>query len=338
MTWWNWERSSPRALEAVRPVDDRAVAGAAPVGGDLLGPLVRRVHGVGPADRVVVVGVRPAEVVEPRGHELRRLQRRGAVEVDHLVEGAVEGALGRGAVVPDDVVDEGVVEDPEVLERVDQPPDVVVGVLEEAGVDLHLADEHRLELLGHVVPGGDLVVALGELGVGGDHPERLLPLDGLLAQPVPALVELALVLVGPLLGHVVGGMGRAGREVDEERLVAHQRLLLLDPLDGPVGHVLHEVVALFGRLGGLDRDGAVVERRVVLVGLPADEPEEVLEPAAAGGPGVERAHRAGLPHRDLVALAELGRRVAVELQRLGQRGGGVGPDRVVARAPRWRSR
>ena len=27
-------------LEAARPVDDRAVAGAAPVGGDLLGPLV----------------------------------------------------------------------------------------------------------------------------------------------------------------------------------------------------------------------------------------------------------------------------------------------------------
>ena len=41
MTWWNWWRISPLRLDAVRPVDDRAVAGAAPVRGDLLGPLVR---------------------------------------------------------------------------------------------------------------------------------------------------------------------------------------------------------------------------------------------------------------------------------------------------------
>jgi hypothetical protein len=112
----------------------------------------------------------------------------------------VQGALGRGAVVPDDVVDQGVAEDPDVLQRVDQPPDAVVGVLQEAGVDLHLADQDRLELGGHVVPCRDLVVAVGELGVGGDHPEHLLPLDRLLAQPVPALVEPPPVPVGPLLG------------------------------------------------------------------------------------------------------------------------------------------
>ena len=235
-------------LEASWPVHDRRVAGAAPVGGHLLGPLVRGVHGMGPPDRVVVVGVRPAEVVQPRRHELRGLDRRGAVEVDHLVEGPVQGALGRGAVVPDDVVDERVAEDLQVLEGVDQPPDVVVGVLEEAGVDLHLADEHRPELLGHVVPGRDLVVAAGEIGVGGDDAELLLPLDRLLAQPVPALVEPAAVPVGPLLGDVVGGVGGAGGEVDEERLVAHQGLLLADPGDGLVGHVLHQVVALVGRL------------------------------------------------------------------------------------------
>ena len=57
-------RTSPLRRDAVRPVDDRAVAGAAPVGGDLLGPLVGRVHGVRPADRVVVVGVGAAELVD----------------------------------------------------------------------------------------------------------------------------------------------------------------------------------------------------------------------------------------------------------------------------------
>ena len=55
-----------------------------------------------------------------------------AVEHKHLVEGAVDRPFGGRAVVTDDVVDERVVEHAELVERVDQPPDVVVGVLEEA--------------------------------------------------------------------------------------------------------------------------------------------------------------------------------------------------------------
>ncbi len=53
----------------------------------------------------------------------------------------VHRALGRRPVVADDHVDQRVVEDAELLERVEQPADVVVGVVEEAGVDLHLAGE-----------------------------------------------------------------------------------------------------------------------------------------------------------------------------------------------------
>ena len=144
------------------------------------------------------------------------------------------------------------------------------------------------------------------------------------------------VLVGPLLRHVVRRVGRARREVDEERLVRHQRLLLADPADRPVGQVLGEVVALLGRRRRLDRRRAVVQRRIPLVVLAADEPVERLEPAAARRPRVERAHRRRLPHRHLVALAELRRRVAVQLQRHRQRRLGVRPQRAVARRRRRR--
>ncbi len=164
--------------EPARPVHDRAVARPAPVRGDLLRPLVGRVHRVRPADREVVVGRRCAELVDARRHELGRLERSGAVEHEHLVERSVDRALGGGAVVADDVVDERVLEDAEVVERVDQPPDVVVGVLEEAGVDLHLAREHRLELVGHVLPGGDLLVSCGQLRLRGNDAELLLARRG----------------------------------------------------------------------------------------------------------------------------------------------------------------
>src|SRR5215213_6872890 len=105
--------------------------------------------------------------------------------------------------------------------------------------------------------------------------------------------------------------------------------LLARPLDRLVGHVLGEVVALLRRRLGLDRRRALVDRRVVLVGLAADEAVEVLEASAAGRPGIERTHRARLPDRYFVTLPELGRRVAVEQQRLRQRRAGVGADRAV---------
>ncbi len=206
---------------------------------------------------------------------------------------------------------------------------MVIGVLEEAGVDLHLARQHRLERLRHVVPGGDLLVPRRQLCVRRDHAELLLPRERLLAHGVPALVELALVLGRPLLGHVMRSVRRAGREVGEERLVGHQRLLLPHPVDRPVGHVLGEVVPLLGQAIRLDRDRPVVERRGVLVRLAAQEPVEVLEPAATGRPRLERAHRTRLPDRHLVTLTELRRRIAVQLERLGQRRRGVGSHRVV---------
>ena len=148
-----------------------------------------------------------------------------------------------------------------------------------------------------------------------------------LSQPAS---NLPLYLSAHSLGTWCGAWVAPGREVDEERLVGDERFLLPDPVDRLVGHVLHEVIALFGRLLHLDGRRALVERRIPLVRLAADEAVEILEAAAAGGPGVERTRRAGLPHRHLVALAELRRGVAVQLERPGQRRRGVGQHRAVA--------
>jgi hypothetical protein len=234
------------------------------------------------------------------------------------------------AVVADDAVDQRVVEHLEFAQRFDQTPDMVVGVLHEPGVDLHLAGEHRLQVVGHVLPGRNLGRAGGQLGVGRNHPQLLLAGEGAFAQRIPAVVETALVPVGPFSGHMVRRMCGARRVVDEERLVRHERLLLPDPLDRPVGHVVGEVVALLRRAVGLDGDGVAVDCRRVLVSLAPDEPVEVLETIARAGPAVERSHRAGLPDRDLVALAEVGGRIPVQLERLGERRLVLRPQRAVS--------
>ncbi len=74
-------------------------------------------------------------------------------------------AFGARPVVADDVVDERVLEDAEILERVDEPSDMVVGVLEEAGVDLHLARKDGLQVVRDVVPGRDLLRPSRQLGL-----------------------------------------------------------------------------------------------------------------------------------------------------------------------------
>ena len=249
MTWWNWRADLALGLDAVRPVDDRAVAGAAPVRGDLLGPLVGRVHRVRPADRVVVVGLGPAEVVDLATSGTRASRVPHAVERRHLVEAAVERALGRGAVVADDVVDQRVVEDLQVLRARRpagrrggrcapgsrrRPPSggrrpacIFSGMSSQAGISSGRA------------------VSSASAGMTPSFFWRANVSSRSLSQPWS---NLPLYFSIHSFGTWCGAWRRAGREVHEERLVGHQRLLLADPLIALFGHVLGEVVALLGRL------------------------------------------------------------------------------------------
>jgi hypothetical protein len=96
----------------------------------------------------------------------------------------------------------------------------VVGLLEEAGVDLHLPGQHRPEVGGHIVPGWDFRVPLGQFGVLGDHPKGLLAGEGLLAQLVPAGVELPLYLSDQALGTWCGAWVAPGAKYMKNGLSA----------------------------------------------------------------------------------------------------------------------
>src|SRR5208282_5620430 len=109
----------------------------------------------------------------------------------------------------------------------------------------------------------------------------LLSRECFLAQLVPTLIELAFILVGPLLGHVVRSVHRARSVILKERLVGSQRLLLANPLDRLGRHVTGEVVALLGLLIGLDGRRSFPDCRKPLVRLTADKAIEVFKPATA---------------------------------------------------------
>jgi len=97
-----------------------------------------------PAHGVVVIRLGAAELLVSLHQEFRGLEGCQAVKVGHLVVGAVQRALGRGAVVASDAEDQRVVEDAELLQAVEQASDMVVGVLEEPRIDLHLSAQDRL--------------------------------------------------------------------------------------------------------------------------------------------------------------------------------------------------
>ena len=280
-------------------------------------------------ERVCAPGVQPAVLVDQRQLLLGR--QRDPVLHRQLVERAGDRALQARAVIPEDVDHERVVQLARLRDRVEQPSDVPVGVLLVAGVDLHLSGVQSLLALGQRVPRREGVRPRREHRVGRDHAQLLLSFEGLLAQPVPALVELATVLLAPLDRHMVWGVRAPRRVVDEPRF----RLILcphrVHPLHRVVGQVVRPVV--LPPVHGLrDAEGRVVlgDHGVVLTRLAAEDPPEMIEPPRVR-PAVKRAGCALEVVGSKVPLAEASGAVAVALERPDERRAVLRHRRRVAR-------
>ena len=90
--------------------------------------------------------------------------------VGHFIERTLEGAFGRRAIVADDHVDQGVVQNFQVFQGRDDSSDLVVGMLHESGIDFHLPFQYGLQLGIHVLPGRNFGVAWCEFCVRPNHP------------------------------------------------------------------------------------------------------------------------------------------------------------------------
>ena len=303
--------------DALGPADHHRVARATEVRAHLLAPLERGVARPRPRRPVVRIHDRltpPIDAAVALGElQLHLVGERDAVLHGELVERAGEGPFHAGAVVAPDPDDQGVVELAELLDRVDDAADVVVRVLGEPGIDLHLTGVEGPQRVRNVVPCWEGVVTGRELGVLRDHAEFLLAGERLLPQPVPALIELPLVLVCPRIRDVMRRMAAPGRVVDEERLRGVLRADAVEPLDRPVRHRVGEVVGVVLVVELLRRaDDLLVlgQAGVPLARSATEDPVEVVE-APAVRPPVERSGRALLAVGGQVPFPERGRGVAV---------------------------
>ena len=237
--------------DARRPADDQRVDDATGVR-VLLVALERGVARLRPADRIVVARVARADVVDAR--EVVRERLRVAVLVERRAGRAVHLPFLAGAVVRQQD-EHRVVEPPEALEVADEPAEVVIGVVEEAGERLLEACVEAALVRAERAPRLDAGVARRELRVRRHDAERLLPRETLGADHVPARVVASAILVDERGRRLVRRMRRTGGEVQEERLVRRQRHLVGHERDRVVDEVLVERVALSGRARRAARSG-----------------------------------------------------------------------------------
>ena len=245
--------------------------------GVLLVPLEGAVAALGPAPRVVGVRVGSADVIEAV-HDVVWVVD-DAVEVLHLVHDPERPALLGGAVVGQHDQDR-VVELAHLAQPVDEPADLIVGVVQERGEGFLQAAGEAAMAVGQLCPRLHAGVAGRELGAFRYDALRELALVPPLTHHVPAFVEAPAVLVEVCLRSLVRSMGRPEWQVGEERPVGSHALAVVDHAQQLIHQVFAEVVALIGPAGRVDVVVVDHQLGVELVGLAFEESVEPVEAAA----------------------------------------------------------
>ena len=232
-------------FDALGPVDHHRIAGTAGVLRVTLEHLERGGERRGPARRVVVVSLGSAELVVILEVLLEAV--RIAVEELVLIDRSVRSALP-GCAVVGTVEDQRVLQLTGLLEVVDDPADLDIGVFREPGEHFCHPREQRALVFIELSPRPDMVVLIGhvlghrvqrgEFGALRHHT----PLDHPGQDPIPvglvAVVELALVFLDVLLRRVVRGVVGTWAEPHVPRLRRGGRVLITQHPQGLVREIL----------------------------------------------------------------------------------------------------
>ncbi|OIQ65889.1 hypothetical protein GALL_525480 [mine drainage metagenome] len=225
-----------------------------------------------------------------------------------------------------------------MLQLIQHPADVLVGVVDQGGVKLHVGGHQRVLIFGHLGPIRHARRATRQHPVGTDHAQLFLASKAFLAQRLPAFGIPALVLRQVRGFGVQRRVRCVGGVVEVERLVRAGRAMRAQPRDCLVGEIIGRKIAL-GVGVGLDRLVAFHQlARRVIAGLGRDKAIKAVKsalqrPRGAIGSGgkvvvgrvVPLAYRIGR----IAGIAQESRdcrRIARDLARLiaGKAGVGVG--------------
>ena len=300
--------------QAFGPTDDQRIANAAAMG-VLLVALERRIGRRRPAPGEVAVGVGPADVVDARqlgGQGLGLL-----VVWPHRIDEAQRPALLAGAVVRQHH-DDGVVELAAGLEKIHQPGDLPVELVQHRRISRLQPRHQRAQGRGMAVPRLNAGVGWRQ-----DSARRHDAQFDLACQTagfflVPAVLEQRVITFDQRVRRLVWRMAGAWCQPQMPGLVG-----LVGRMVGQVAQrLIHQVHAQV--VAGLEVAGRgnlrVVAHQLgrVLVGLGVHETvEAVIAPAQR--PAVERAGRAGLGQRGDMPFADHVVGIALRAQHLGQR-------------------
>ena len=188
--------------------------------------------------------------------------------------------------------------------------------------DLRHAVEQFLFLVVQGIPGTHVIQRVGHIlrkwidsgvdGIFGNNAPLFHAFGCPFAIGLVTVIEFALVFRYPFLGSLVGRMVGAGVEPHEEGFGRVGGVLVTEHLDGLVGEVLGQVVAILGQVRLLDEIVVLDQERIPLVGLAAEEAVEAVPPLLQR-PFAAISARRHVNFRHIVVLAEPQGRVAIGL-------------------------
>jgi hypothetical protein len=194
------------------------------------------------------VGVGPADGVD--AGQLGRRWLGHLVVRAHGIDEAEGPALLAGTVVRQQQHD-GVVQLAAGLQVIEQPGQLLVGMVQHGGIGSLQARHHRL-LLGRMVgPGLDAGIARRQLGVRRHDAQRLLPRQAAFTLHVPAVAELRIVLADQCVRRLVRRMAGTQRQPQVPGAARLVGLVVGQVADALVDQVGRQVVAGLERLPGV---------------------------------------------------------------------------------------
>jgi hypothetical protein len=195
-------------------------------------------------------------------------ERAEALLCSYLIEGALQRTLAGAARTTRDRDAQGCLENLQIRQPSHPCAEVIVGIREEAGLDLAGAEGVRAE--------------------GRHHADLFLACQGLQVQLIPALVEAILVVDGPGGGPRPGRGAGSGGPGEADGGVGAGCLLLHHPERAAVAETGAALIALLKAAAGRHWHDALVEGRRGWVGFATDDTEEAWVSAATAAPAGER--------------------------------------------------